>query len=108
MNNSVLRKSMGILRKYKNIKLVITEGKKLFSSLTKLWFSENFLAMEWKKKEKQVTIKKPVNSFLPSLEISTIEIFEYWYDYAKKKKKIERERKYKTVPFAYGQLLSTN
>ena len=51
--------------------------------------------MERKKKEKQVTIKKPVNLFLSSLDISTIAIYEYWYDYAKKKD-IEKKQNYAT------------
>ena len=58
MNNSVFEKTMENLRKHRDIKLVTTIEKrsKLISEPnyhTKKLFSENFLAVEMKKKKKE-------------------------------------------------------
>ena len=64
MNNAVFGKTMGNVRKHKDIKLVTTDKKrsKLVSKPkyhTTKWFSESFLAIEMKKIK--VKMNKPIN-----------------------------------------------
>ena len=88
MNNAVFGKTMENVRKYRDIKLVTTDKRKnqLVSEpnyyTTKL-FSENLLPIEMKKTK--VLMNKPVYLGLPILEISTVPMYEFWYDYIKPK-----------------------
>ena len=84
MNNSVFGKTMGNVRKDRDIKLVTANKRRnqLVSEPnyhTTKWFSENLLAIEMK------NIKvKPVYLGLSILEISKT-MYEFWYDYVKPK-----------------------
>ena len=86
MNNSVFRKTMEHVRRYRDIKLVATDKRRnqLVSEpnyhATK-WFSENLLATEMKKIK--VKINKSVYLYLSMLEISKTLKYEFWYDYIK-------------------------
>ena len=86
MNNSVFRKTMEHVRRYRDIKLVATDKRRnqLVSEpnyhATK-WFSENLLATEMKKIK--VKMNKPVYLYLSMLEISKTLKYEFWYDYIK-------------------------
>ena len=75
MNNSVFGKTMENVRNQTDIRLVTSESKriKLVSEPnyhTTKWFSENLLAIEMKKS---------------ILDISKTVLYEFWYDYMKKK-----------------------
>ena len=95
MNNSVLGKTMENVRKHKDIKLVTTDKRRnqLVSEPnyhTTKWFSENLLAIKFKKTK--VKMYKPVYLGLSPaylglsiLEISKTLIYEFWYDYMKPK-----------------------
>ena len=86
MNNSVFRKTMEHVRRYRDIKLVATDKRRnqLVSErnyhATK-WFSENLLATEMKKIK--VKMNKSVYLYLSMLEISKTLKYEFWYDYIK-------------------------
>ena len=88
MNNSVFRKTMGNLRKHRDIKLVTIDEKrnKLVSELnyhkTKR-FSENMLVIEMKKTK--VKTNKPVYLGMSILDISKTLMYKFWYDYIKQK-----------------------
>ena len=88
MNNPVFGKTMENVRKHRGIKLVKTDHKrnKLVSEPnyhTMNLISENLSIIEMKKvKEK---MNKPIYLGLPILEISKIIMYEFWYDYMKKK-----------------------
>ena len=88
MNNSVFGKTMGNVRKHRDIKLVTTEERrnKLVSEpnyhKTK-HFSENLLAIEMKKTK--VKMNKPVYLGMSILDISKMLMYEFWYDYIKPK-----------------------
>ena len=89
MINSVFGKTMENLRKHKDIQLVITDEKrsKLVSEPnyhTTKRFSENFLAIEMKKKTK-VKMNKSVYLGMSILDISKTLMYEFWYDYIKPK-----------------------
>ena len=91
MINSVFGKTMENLRKHKDIQLVITDEKrsKLVSEPnyhTTKRFSENFLAIEMKKKTK-VKMNKSVYLGMSILDISKTLMYEFWYDYVKPKYK---------------------
>ena len=88
MNNSVFGKTMGNVRKQRDIKLVITDKRRnqLVSEPnyhTTKWFSENLLAIEMKKTK--VKMNKPVYLGWSILEISETLMYEFWYDYMKPK-----------------------
>ena len=86
MNNSVFRKTMGNLRKHRDIKLVTIDEKrnKLVSELnyhkTKR-FSENMLAIEMKKTK--VKTNKPVYLGMSILDISKTLMYRFCFDYFK-------------------------
>ena len=90
MNNSFFAKTMENVRKYRDIKLVTTEEKriKLVSEPnyhTTKQFSENLLAIEMKKTK--VKMNKPVYLGMSILDISKTLMYEFWYDYVKPKYK---------------------
>ena len=88
MNNAVFGKTMENVRKHRYIKLVKTDHKrnKLVSEPnyhTMKLISENLSIIEMKKVK--VKMKKPIYLGLSILEISKIIMYEFWYDYVKKK-----------------------
>ena len=88
MNNSVFGKTMGNVRKQRDIKLVIIDKRRnqLVSEPnyhTTKWSSENLLAIEMKKTK--VKMNKPVYLGLSILEISKTLMYEIRYDYMKPK-----------------------
>ena len=88
MNNAVFGKTMENVRKHRDIKLVKTDCKinKLVSEpnyhAMKL-ISENLSIIEMKKLK--VKMNKPIYLGLSILEISKTTMYEFWYDYVKKK-----------------------
>ena len=88
IKNSVFGKTMGNVRKHRDIKLVTTDKRRnqLVSEpnyhITK-WFSENLLATEMKKTK--IKMNKPVYLGLSILEISKTLVYEFCYDYIKPK-----------------------
>ena len=90
MNNSVLGKTMGNVRKRRDIKLVITEEKrvKLVSEPnydTTKHFPKNWLAIEMKKTK--VKMNKPEYLGMSISNISKTRMYEFWYDYVRPKYK---------------------
>ena len=88
MNNAVFGKTMGSVRKQRDIKLVTTDKRRnqLVTEPnyhTTKWFSENLLAIEMKKTK--VKMNKPIYLGLSILEISKILMYQFWYDYMKPK-----------------------
>ena len=88
MNNAVFGKTMENVRKHRDIKLVKTDHKrnKFVSEPnyhTMKLISENLSIIEMKKVK--VKMKKPIYLGLLILEISKIIMYEFWYDYVKKK-----------------------
>ena len=88
MNNAVFGKTMENVRKHRDIKLVKTDHKriKLVSEPnyhTMNLISENLSIIEMKKVK--VKMNKPIYLGLSILEISKIIMYEFWYDYMKKK-----------------------
>ena len=88
MNNAVFGKTMENVRKHRDIKLVKTDCKrnKLVSEPNyhkmKL-IEENLSIIEMKKMK--LKMNKPMYLGLSILEISKIIIYEFWYDYMKRK-----------------------
>ena len=88
MNNSVFGKTMENVRNHRDIKLIVTNGrrKKLVSEPnfhTSKHFSEELMAIEMKKTK--VTMNKPVYLGQAILDISKTLMYEFWYDYLKPK-----------------------
>ena len=88
MNNAVFGKTMENVRKHRDIKLVKTDCKKnkLVSEPnyhTMKLIAENLSIIEMKKVK--VKMNKPIYLGLSILEISKIIIYEFWYDYKKRK-----------------------
>ena len=88
MNNSVFGKTMGNIRKHRDIKLVTTDKKrsKLVSEPnyhTINLISEDLSVIEMKKTK--VKMNKPIYLGLSILEISKTLMYEFWYDYMKPK-----------------------
>ena len=88
MNNAVFGKTMENVRKHRDIKLVKADHKrnKLVSEPnyhTMKLISENLSIIEMKKVK--VKMKKSIYLGLSILEISKILMYEFWYDYVKKK-----------------------
>ena len=88
MNNSVLGKTMENVRNHRDIKLIVTNGrrKKLVSEPnfhTSKHFSEELMAIEMRKTK--VTMNKPVYLGQAILGISKTLMYEFWYDYLKPK-----------------------
>ena len=88
MNNAVFGKTMENVRKHRDIKLVKTDHKrnKLVSEPnyhTMNLISENLSIIEMKKVKAKMN--KPIYLGLSILEISKMIMYEFWYDYVKKK-----------------------
>ena len=88
MNNAVFGKTMENVRRHRDIKLVKTDHKrnKLVSEPnyhTMKFISENLSIIEMKKVK--VKMKKPIYLGLSILEIRKIIMYEFCYDYVKKK-----------------------
>ena len=88
MNNAVFGKTMENVKKHRDIKLVKTDWKrnKLVSEPnyhTMKLITENLSIIEMKKVK--VKMNKPIYLGLSILEISKIIIYEFWYDYMKRK-----------------------
>ena len=86
INNAILGKTMGNVRKYRDIKLVTTDKKKnqLASEpnhCTPKHFSENLTAIEMKKTK--VKMNKPIYLRMSILDISKILMYAFWFDYIK-------------------------
>ena len=91
MNNAAFGKTMENVRKHRDIKLIKTGYKrnKLVSEPnyhTMNFISENLSIIEMK--NMKVKMKKPIYLGLSILEISKIIMYEFWYDYVKKKYEI--------------------
>ena len=81
MNNAVLGKTMGNVRKHRDIKLVTTERRRNYlvsepNYHTTKFFSENLLVIEMKKID--ILMNKPVHLGLSILELSKIVMYEIW------------------------------
>ena len=88
MNNSVFGKTMDIIRKHRDIKLVTTDKRRSKLVLepnchTINLISEDLSIIEMKKTK--VRMNKPIYLGLSILEISKILMYEFWYDYMKPK-----------------------
>ena len=88
MNNAVFSKTKETVRKHRDIKLVKMDCKrnKLVSEPnyhTMKLITENLSIIEMKKVK--VKMNKPIYLGLSILEISKIIIYEFWYDYMKRK-----------------------
>ena len=88
INNAVFGKTMENVRKHRDIKLIKTDHKrnKLVSEPnyhTVKLISENSSIIEMKKVK--VKMKKPIYLGLSILEISKTIMYEFWYNYVKKK-----------------------
>ena len=86
MNNAVFGKTMKNMRKYRGIKLVVTERRRNYlvskpNYHTTNFFTENILTTEMRKT--QILINKPVYLALSILDLSKTLIYEFWYDYVK-------------------------
>ena len=88
MNNLVFGKTIGNVRKHRDITLVATEKRrnKLVSEPNYhaiMYFSENLIAVEMKKAK--VKMNKPIYLGIPILDMSKMLMYEFWYDYLKPK-----------------------
>ena len=88
MNNAVFGKTMKSVRKHRDIKLVKTDCKRneLLSEPnyhTMKLIAENLSIIEMKKVK--FKMNKPIYLSLLILKISKIIIYEFWYDYMKRK-----------------------
>ena len=88
MNNPVFGKTMGNVRKHRDIKLVTTNKRRNYlvsepNYQTEKRFSGCLLAIEMRKIK--VKMNKPVYLGLSILEISKILMYEFWYYYVKPK-----------------------
>ena len=88
MINAVFGKAVENVRKHRDIKLVTTERRRNYLvsepnyNATK-FFTENLLATEMKKIE--ILMSKSGHFGFPVLEFSKILMYEFWYDYVKRK-----------------------
>ena len=88
MNNAVFGKTMEIVRKHRDIKLVTTDKRRnqLASALnyhTTNYFPKNLMAIEMKKTK--LKMNKPVYLGMSKLNISKTIMHEFWYDCIKPK-----------------------
>ena len=88
MNNAVFGKTMGNVRKHRNIKLVTTKRKRNYlvsqpNYHTKKFLTKNLLAIEMRKT--QILMNIPVYLGLSILDLSKTVMYEFWYDYVKPK-----------------------
>ena len=87
-NNPVFGKTMENVRKHRDIKLVTTERRRNYlvsepNYQTTKFFTEHLLAIDTKKTE--ILIDKPVYLGPPILQLSKMLMFEFWYNYLKRK-----------------------
>ena len=87
-NNAAFGKTMENVRKYRDIKLVITDKRRnqLASEPnyhTTKYFSKNLMAIEMKKTK--VKINKPIYLGMSIPDISKTLMYEFWHDYIKPK-----------------------
>ena len=91
MNNAVFRKTMGNVRKHRDIKLFTTAKRRNYlvsepNYRTTKFFTKRLLAIEIKKnKQTKILKNKPVYLGLSILELTKILMYEFWYDYVKPK-----------------------
>ena len=84
MNNAVFRKTMGNVRKNRDIKLVTTKIRRNYLvSEPNYVLKENFLTIEMRKT--QVLTNKSVHLGLSISDLSKNIMYEFWYDYLKRK-----------------------
>ena len=89
MNNVDFGKTMENVRKHGDNKLVTTKGRRNYQvsepnyHATK-FFTEHLWAIEMKKKT-EILLNKPVNLGLSILELSKMLMYEFCYDYIKRK-----------------------
>ena len=88
MNNAVFGKTMGNVRKHRNIKLVTTKRKRNYlvsqpNYHTTKFLTKNLLAIEMRKT--QILMNDPVYLGLLILDLSKTVMYEFWYDYVKPK-----------------------
>ena len=88
MNNAVFGKTMENVRKHRDIKLVKTYCKRNNQVSepnyhTMKLIEENLSIIEMKKVKAKMS--KPIYLGLPILEISKTTMYEFWYDYMKRK-----------------------
>ena len=88
MNNAVFGETMENIRKHRDIKLVAADKKrsKLVSEPnyhTINYISEDLSIIEMNKTK--VKMNKPIYLGLSILEISKLLMYEFWYDYMKRK-----------------------
>ena len=88
MNNAVFGKTMGSVRKRRDMKLSTTERRRNYlvsepNYHTTKFFTENLLAIELKKTE--ILMNKHVYLGLSVLESGKILLYDFWYDYVKPK-----------------------
>ena len=81
MNNAVFGKTMENVRKHRDIKFVKTDHKRNYHTMKLI--SENLSIIEMKKVK--VKMNKAIYLGLSILEISKIIMYEFWYDYIKRK-----------------------
>ena len=102
MNNSVFGKTMGNVRKHKDIKLVTREKRRNYLvsepnfHTTKL-FTEHLLAIKMKKTE--ILINKPVYLGLSIIELSKLLMYEFWYNYTKPKYGEKAKLRYRVLRY---------
>ena len=102
MNNSVFGKTMGNVRKHKDIKLVTREKRRNYLvsepnfHTTKL-FTEHLLATKMKKTE--ILINKPAYLGLSIIELSKLLMYEFWYNYTKPKYGEKAKLRYRVLRY---------
>ena len=88
MNNSVLGKTLGNVRRHRDIKFVKTERRRNYlvsesNYNTAKPFTETLLAIEMRKT--QIQMSKSVYLGLSILDLGKTAMYEIWYDYVKPK-----------------------
>ena len=88
MNNAVLGKTMGNVRKHRDIKLVTTDKKRSKLVSEPNYHTMNFILEDLsiiEMKRTKVKMNKPIYLGLSILEISKLLMYEFWYDHMKPK-----------------------
>ena len=88
MNNAVFGKTMEIVRKHRDIKLVITDKKRRKVVSEPNYHLMNYITEDLSIIEMKITkvkMNKPIYLGLSILEISKLLMYEFWYDYMKPK-----------------------
>ena len=76
MNNSIFGKTMGNVRKHRDIKLITREKKEELSGVRTKFFHG---------KKTEILLNKPVYLGLSIIELSKLLMYEFWYNYTKTK-----------------------